>query len=71
MSRVAYNIHVYKGIPTEQQVNSIPLARPGVYELSDKEMAATRRFLYGINKDNIRRYRTMREGPLLFVWRIK
>lgn len=58
-------------MPTEAQINSIPLAYPGVYELSDDETAKTRRFIYSINKDGIRRWRTMREGGLLFVWRIK
>lgn len=65
------SIPIQRGVPTEAQINSIPLAYPGVYELSDKECAKTRAFLYSINKDQIRRYRTMREGSLLFVWRIK
>lgn len=64
-------ITIGRSIPTEAQINAIPLAYPGVYELSDREMNKTRSYIYSINKDGIRRYRTMREGALLFVWRIK
>lgn len=65
------SVPIQRGIPTEAQIQSIPLAYPGVYELSERETNKTRAFLYGINKDGIRRYRTMKEGSLLFVWRIK
>lgn len=72
MSLIAQrSIPIGRSIPTEAQINSIPLAYPGVYELKPAEIAKTRRFIYGINKDGIRRYRTMLEGSLLFVWRIK
>ena len=64
-------ITIGRSIPTEAQINAIPLAYPGVYELGDREMNKTRSYIYSINKDGIRRYRTMREGTLLFVWRIK
>lgn len=37
----------------------------------DKQLANYRAYLYGINKDGIRRYRTVREGNVLVVWRIK
>lgn len=70
MSKVR-SIPILRGVPTESQINAIPLAMPGCYELSEKEVLSTRTFLYAINKDGIRRYRTMREGSLLFVWRIK
>lgn len=65
------SIPIGRSVPTEAQINPIPLAYPGVYELTDKEMNKTRQRIYAINKDAIRRYRTMREGALLFVWRIK
>jgi hypothetical protein len=38
---------------------------------NEKELANYRKYLYGINKDGIRRYRTMREGQNLIVWRLK
>lgn len=58
--------------PTERDLNRIPVARHGEYELSDAETAKTRRFIYSLNKDNAagRRWRTMRERGLLLVWRI-
>ena len=65
------SIPIGRTVPTESQINAIPLAYPGIYELSEKEMRKTRAYIYGINKDAIRRFRTMREGALLFVWRIK
>lgn len=58
-------------VPTDQQIALIPLARAGEFELSDKEIRLTRQRIYGINKDGIRKYRTIREGPILMVWRIK
>lgn len=64
-------VPIYKGIPDLKRVDQIRLSLPGIFELSDKECAHTRRFLYGINKDGIRRYRTMRDGNYLYVWRIK
>lgn len=57
--------------PSEKDINKIPLARAGEYELSEKEVRSTRSLIYGINKDGIRRYRTMRDGAILMVWRIK
>lgn len=53
------------------RIESLPSAVMGEFEVSDKEAARIRRFLYSINKDQIRRYRTQREGSLLLVWRIK
>lgn len=58
-------------VPSDQQIAAIPLARAGEFELTDREMKLTRARIYGINKDAIRKYRTIREGPLLMVWRIK
>lgn len=57
--------------PTVQQIESIPLARSGEYQLSPREVMRTRRLIYGINKDAIRRYRTLLDGSILLVWRIK
>lgn len=65
------NIKPIRGIPTEAQINSIPLAQPGVFECSDDECRRTRSFLYSINKDGIRKFRTIREAPFLFVIRWK
>lgn len=62
-----------KGLPSETDILRIPKARCGEYELSDKECQRLRSQIYSINKHNVagRRYRTMRDGPLLIVWRIK
>lgn len=58
-------------VPSEAQINAIPLAKAGEFELTEREMRLTRQRIYGINKDGIRKYRTIREGTLLMVWRIK
>jgi hypothetical protein len=58
-------------IPTSEQIGAIPLAKAGEYELNEAETRKTRAFIYSINKDGIRKYRTIREGRLLMVWRIK
>lgn len=64
---------VGRTMPSESDILRIPKARCGEYELSDKECQRLRSQIYGINKNNAagRRYRTMRDGPLLVVWRIK
>jgi hypothetical protein len=58
--------------PTEHEVWTLPLARAGVYELSDKEVKTLRGRIYSLNKNNAanRRWRTLRDGPYLLVWRI-
>lgn len=56
---------------TIRGVLAIPLSTHGEFELTDTETAKFRRLIYGINKDAIRRYRTMRDGKLLMVWRIR
>ena len=61
----------HRGVPSEAQINAIPMAMPGIYEVTDAECAATRRFLYSINKDGYRKFRTVREAPFLFVIRWK
>lgn len=60
-------------IPTDKEIMRIPLARAGEYEVSDREVKLIRGRIYGLNKNNVagRRWRTMRDGPLLLVWRIK
>jgi hypothetical protein len=57
-------------IPTIEELANLPLSRAGEYELSDKETQTLRSRLYAINKDGIRRYRTMRQAPYTMVWRI-
>lgn len=58
-------------IPTRAIIDQIPLAKAGEYELSEREARTLRTRLYAINKDGIRRYRTVRDGPHILVWRIK
>lgn len=58
-------------IPSQDQIDSIPKALCGEFELNEKEAQTLRSRLYSINKDGIRRYRTMRDGPYLVVWRMK
>jgi hypothetical protein len=58
-------------VPSIAQIESIPLARAGEFELSDREARTLRSRIYSINKDGIRRYRTMRDGDYIVVWRIK
>lgn len=52
-------------------IDSQPIAASNEFELNDKEAGKLRRLLYGINKDQIRRYRTMRDGNMIVVWRLK
>jgi hypothetical protein len=61
------------GIPTDDRILAIPLARCGEFELSPPEMMRTRRLIYSLNKSHVHgwRWRTMRENNLLLVWRIK
>lgn len=53
------------------RIDTIRPADCGEFEVSDREARSIRAFLYSINKDQIRRYRTLREGPYLRIWRIK
>lgn len=59
------------GVPTDAQLMSIKVAHQGEYELTDKGMRSVRSRIYTMNRDTNRKYRTMREGSLLYVWRIK
>jgi len=61
----------YNRLPTEQELSSIPAAVGAEFELNEKETRQLRTHIYAINRDGIRRYRTMREGALILVWRIK
>ena len=61
----------FKRVPTESELMSIPVAQAGEFELSDKELRRLRQHVYAINRDGIRRFRTMKDGPLVMVWRIK
>ena len=58
-------------LPSNDEIARIPLARSAEFELREKEVGTLRRHLYAINKDGYRRYRTLRDGPLVMVWRIK
>lgn len=60
-------------MPTDREIMRIPLARAGEYEVSDREVKLIRSRIYSLNKNNVagRRWRTMRDGTLLMVWRIK
>lgn len=60
-------------MPTDNDILAIPKAKTGECQLSDAEMKKLRTRIYALNKDNAanRRWRTMREGDLLIVWRIK
>lgn len=63
---------VRTGAPTDADIHLIPLARAGEYELSEKEIKRLRSRIYSLNKNNAagRRWRTLRDGPILMVWRI-
>ena len=61
----------YRQLPSDQQIADIPLSMGVEFELSEKEMRNLRYHLYKINKDGIRRYRTLRVDRLLMVWRIE
>lgn len=61
------------GIPSMGVIQSIPRAQCGEFELSDRELKTLRSRIYSLNRNNAAgwRWRTMREGPLVMVWRIK
>lgn len=58
-------------VPTQAQIDAIRLTRGSEFELNEREAKVLRSRLYAINKDGIRRYRTMREGQYIIVWRIQ
>lgn len=55
----------------EHAVNAIDCVPITEFELSDKELRQLRAHLYKVNKDGIRRFRTLKEGRVVLVWRIK
>lgn len=61
----------YDRLPSADELALIPAAIGAEFDLSEKEVGTLRRHIYAINKDGIRRYRTMRDGRLVLVWRIK
>jgi hypothetical protein len=61
----------YTKLPTAEELSAIPLVHVAEFELSEKETRQLRAHLYAVNKDGIRRYRTLREFNLVLVWRIK
>lgn len=58
-------------LPTIKEIEQLRVAKHGEYELTDKETRTLRSRLYAINKDGIRKYRTMRDAPYIYVWRLK
>ena len=59
-------------MPTMDDIQAIPRAAAGEYDLSEKEARRLRSRIYSLNKNNAagRRWRTLRDGTLLIVWRI-
>lgn len=59
-------------LPSDEDIWRIPKARAGEFELSEQETKTLRSRIYALNKNNAagRRWRTLREGSLLLVWRI-
>lgn len=51
-----------------QAIKVVPITE---FELSDKELRQLRSHLYAVNRDGVRRYRTLREDRVVLVWRIK
>ena len=58
-------------VPNRATLTSMPIAYGSEFELNDKEVGQTRRLIYSINGQGMFRYRTMREGSYLQIWRIK
>jgi hypothetical protein len=58
-------------LPTDEEISNIPLVHVAEFELSEDEVKTLRRHLYAVNKDGIRRFRTLREARFILVWRIK
>lgn len=53
-------------------VQALPPITKGVYDMADRECKKFRSRLYALNKNNAAgwKWRTMREGSLLIVWRV-
>ena len=65
------NVRHYNRLPSNSEIDAIPVSLGVEFELNDKEMAQLRRHLYAVNRDGIRRYRTAKVDRLLMVWRIE
>lgn len=61
----------FNTLPSHDQLALIPLSVGAEFELSEKEVSTLRRHIYAINRDGIRRYRTLRNPPYVMVWRIR
>jgi len=59
-------------LPSVDDLKALPRAACGEYELSERETKRLRAQIYSINKHNVAgmRFRTLREGSILVVWRI-
>lgn len=58
-------------VPNLSVVDKLRVARSLEFEMNDREARTFRSRLYAINKDGIRRYRTMRDGSYIVIWRLK
>jgi hypothetical protein len=73
-NRVSRPAKAASAIPgTMNSIMGLPRAAQGEYEVSDREARIIRSRIYECNKEHPRGYkfRTLREGNLLLVWRIK
>lgn len=58
-------------IPSDAELEAIPLVEPTTLEITDRETVKLRRRLYALNRNNVAyRYRTMRENGLTLLWRL-
>lgn len=58
-------------IPTEDELERIPLAQPGRYRCNQQSADFIRRRCYRLNQDNaVYRFRTMYDGRTLLVFRL-
>jgi len=59
-------------MPSLEQLLNIKLADTHEFELTDKETKATRARIYALNRENdAYRWRTIREFPLLLIWKLR
>lgn len=57
--------------PTQADIDAVEVINAAVFEMRKDEIAEFRRELYRINKDGIRRYKTLLDHNQLLVWRLK
>lgn len=55
----------------DEAIRAIRVVPITEFELTDKELRQLRAHLYAVNRDGVRRYRTLRENRVVLVWRIK